>query len=322
MHAKIPAEIAMLIPRQQVVAGSQHMSDGSSTITWGIHAQGSVELLRLRGPNQLETSAGRSIFFQLAASTQIRTMITGEDYPAFIHDWLLASRDRLCGPGLEFFYLSSFASETASVATQVQEALRADDIHFRSWTTTDLWTQVLGLQATLDQALQRHSIGEPVDVDHLHFSNQYRTFYLRALQHMLELVEARGLADDNGLPAEQNFRLSLSIHDTMRSLIDELLSTVTLVVTSMLGDQGRRSSVSHGTSKFTRPLYWCDVLKQLWPLRVLGSRRYLLTNEQVRTTESMLCCLSENFCIRQALAVYHPVNIVPEEEPHISVIIS
>lgn len=289
------------------------MTDGSSTVTWGIHAQGSIELLRLRGPRQLDTSAGRSIFFQLAASTQIRTMITGEESPAFIQDWLLASKDRLSGPGLEFFYLSSFAREVANVATQAHEALRADDTSFLSWTTTDLWNQLLSLRTTLDQALQTHPIGEIVNVDNLHISNQYRTFYIRALQHLLELVESERFPDGNVLPSEQNARISMSIRNMMRSLVDGVLSTASLVLDSMKADSGRRSPVGKGRSKLTRPIYWCDVLKQLWPLRVLGGRKYLLSEDQIMANESMLRRLSNDFCIRQAVAVYHPLDIASDK---------
>lgn len=240
-------------------------------------------------------------------------MITGEESPAFIQDWLLASKDRLSGPGLEFLYLSTFACEVGHVATQAHEALRADDTDFISWTTTDLWTRLLSLRVTLDQALHTHPVGEIVNVENLHISNQYRTFYIRALQHVLELVETRQFPDGDGLPPDQSARISISIRNTMRSLVDGVLSTASLVLDSLQAESDRRSPVGKGRSKFTRPIYWCDALKQLWPLRILGARKYLLDEDQITSHESMLRRLSNDFCIRQAVAVYHPLDIASDK---------
>lgn len=288
------------------------MADGSSIVTWGIHAQGSVELLRLRGPNQLHTASGRSIFFMLAASTQIRTLITGEEYPAFVQDWLLASQDKLSGPGLDFLHLNNFACDAASVASQAREALNIDDTDFLSWRITDLWTRLLGLQVTLNQALTTHSLGEPVNLDNIHISNHYRTLCLRAGQHMLELVQTREIRDCNHSLLEQNAGLSLSLHGMIQSLVDGTLSTASIVLGPQVINQDRRNSLPRGSSKCNRPIYWCDILKLLWPLRILNSRNQFLRDDQAETARSMLRRVSEDFCIRQAVVVYHPFGIVSE----------
>lgn len=292
------------------MAGSQHHTEGSSTVTWGIHAQGSLELLRLRGPHQLDTPEGRSIFYMLSSSMHIRTLITGEDSPAFIQDWLLAARDKFTGPALDFYHMSSFAYDTAVVSSQARDALRTGDQNLLSWTTNDLWTRLAGLQTTFDQAMLDHPAREPVNPENLHMANQYRTFYMRCLQHVLGLVESADLRDMDGLLPEKNARISLSIRNMLHGLVDGILSSCSIILSTLMADDPtRRPSLPRIFARCIRPLYFCDVLKLLWPLRVTSSRKQLLTADQLTTSESMLRCMSEDFCIRQSVAVYHPVDI-------------
>lgn len=293
------------------MVGSLHVTDGSSTVTWGIHAQGLTELLRLRGSDQLDTPAGRTIFTILAKNTQTRTLITGEDFPEFIKDWsrLLAPRDRPSIPSRDFFHMSSeFAYEMANIATQAREAMATDDPHFLSWNITDLWSRLLAFRPTLNQALYDYPIGEPANADNVYFSNHYRTLYTRALQHVLEFVEARQISHGNVLPSEQVASIALTIHNMIQSLADEILSTASIVLAPWLAKKGRRGSKPPNPHT-DRPVNWTDILKLLWPMRILGCRKYLLTEDQAELTERILQCMSENFCMRQSVAIYHPLDV-------------
>lgn len=304
---EFPSNIAKLTQWCQVLAGAQHLTHGSSTVTWSIHAQGQVELLRLRGQGQLETPTGRGVFCLLAMSTQIRTLITAEEYPPFIQEWLTASRDQLSGPNLEFFGLSSFAYDLSDIVTRIREALTTDDTQFLSWTMTDLWTRLLGLQATLDKALRDHALGEPVSLENLHISNLYRTFYVRSLQHMLDLVNSRQAREN--LPSAQLDRVVFSIHNTVQNLAEAILSSASTVLTSKRDARGSGSSSLGDSLAFNRPVFWCDFLKLLWPLRILRARKQLPSDRQADLAEAMLQCISEDFCIRQAVANYHPLDV-------------
>lgn len=285
------------------MTGPQRSTAGSSTITWNIHAQGQVELLRLRGPAQLQTRAGQNVFWLLALSTQMRTLITCEEYPPFIQEWLVVLRDRITGPAKAFIGLSSFAHDLSAIGTAVREALSTDDNNFLLWTVTKLWDKLLSSHAILDDSLAELPLGEPINLMNLYISSMYRTYYIRTLQHMLDLAESSQAREDSGIPSEYLDGIVSSIRDIVQDMTAAILSTVPAVLTAGPEVYSLRDNpICH------RPACWPDVLKLLWPLRILSARRQLLTDEQAEFSELILQHISEDFGIRQAVAIYHMLD--------------
>lgn len=311
MHSSAKFGGSKLIRALQVVAGSQRSVSGSSAISWSIHAQGQVELLRLRGPSQLQKPMGQNIFWLLAMSIQMRTLITGEEYPSFIQDWSILSQDQISGLGLSFFGLSSFAHDLSIIGKRVREALTTDDTQFLPWTITDLWNKLLILQATLDQALYDHPLGEPIHLKNLYISNMYRTYYTRTLQHMLDLAESPQAEGNSSIPPGQLDTIVSSIKSIVQSLASATLSTVPAILTAYGADQGPEAYLLESSMTCCRPVCWPDVLKLLWPLRILSARKQLLSDAQVELSQLVLQRISEDFGIRQAVATYHLLDRPP-----------
>lgn len=291
------------------MAGSQHSTARPSTVTWSIHAQGQVELLRLRGPDQLKTPDGRKIFWYLTMSGQVRSLITGAEYPSFIRDWLTESQDDLVGCHRTFLALSTFANHLTVIGARIQEALNTDDTQFLAWTIEDLWTEILTLETTLDQALYDFPLGEPTNLDNLYISNMYRTYYTRTLQHMFDLAESPQARQSVNIEAPHLDQIIEHLQTTVQNLASATLSTVPMILTGSGGDYGSTTrspplSPPRLSRPRSRPIGWSDILQLLWPLRIICARKQLLQPTQGDFAQTALERMSDEFGIRQAVAAY------------------
>ncbi|KAK5079567.1 hypothetical protein LTR70_009343 [Exophiala xenobiotica] len=130
------------------------------TITWSIHTQGLLELMRLRGPEQLQTYTGRNIFGLLAPSVRIRSLVAGIECPSFIKTWLddLLGRNQTIDADL--VRLNGFAHTTALVSAIMCRTLCRSSPELLGWEIDSVWDRVQATEALFYEAMDDNLLGE------------------------------------------------------------------------------------------------------------------------------------------------------------------
>jgi len=257
----------------------------------------------LRGPEQLQTPIGRSIFWVSALSTQIRSLTAGVECPVFIREWLDALGDRSPTTDADLVRMSRFADTAAFLSAEICRKLSETPLELLSVDLGNLWAQVQALQAPFGQAISDHHLSEPIDINRVHLCNMYRAYYIRVLQFFLDMLQAHLSQAEITIDHGQANAMMDQCISTVRSLAAETIQ----VMPYILGHE-HSSSMSADIPIYeptlSRAVCWADVLRLLWPLRVILARRYLLSDEEVQVVEGALQKINTDFCIRQATATF------------------
>jgi len=216
-----------LLKSPQIVTGAHSPTTVTiPAITWSIHTQGLLELMRLRGPEQLQTYTGRNIFWLLAPSVQIRSLIAGIECPSFIKTWLddLLGRNQTINADL--VRLNSFAHTTALLSAIMCRTLRGSSPELLGWEIDSIWNRVQATGALFHEAMDDNLLGETISLDKIHYCNTYRVYYMRTLQFMLDLAHTAFLQPEAAV--DHNQISAITTHGTIniRSLAAETVRTI------------------------------------------------------------------------------------------------
>lgn len=268
--------------------------------TWSIHAQGLLELIRLRGPEQLQTHTGRNIFWFLALSTQIRSLIAGIECPSFIKTWLDDLHGRNPTIDADLVRLNSFTYTTTLLSARTCRTLRGSSPELLGSEIDSVWSQVQAIEVLFHKAMDDTPLGETISLDKIHLCNMYRVSYMRTLQFMLDLAHAEFLQHEAAV--DQNQISALITHGiiNIRSLAAESVRTIPYV----LGQEPSSSTSATSVQQLAldRSVCWADVLRLLWPVRIILARKQLVDIGDIQTVEDALHKIGTDYCIRQAMA--------------------
>jgi len=59
-----------------------------------------------------------------------------------------------------------------------------------------------------------------------------------------------------------------------------------------------------------RPVCWADLLRLLWPLRVILARKQLVNVDDIQTVEDALHKIGTDYCIRQAMDPFPTTELI------------
>lgn len=258
----------------------------------------------MRGPDQLQTSAGRQIFWLLAVSTQIKSLLGGNEYPAFINSWLDDFHTQNPETDVDFVRLSNFVSQIASLMAEIQQHNESPILLLAGPDVPELWSRVQALEAILNQALFDRPLGEPVDLDAVFLHNQYRACFIRLAQCFLDLIGSDLVQQGPDTDHDQVNSALFQLTSDVQSLSAATISTVPYVLGSGFGAVFEDIQPPQPGKVTNRPVGWFDVLRLLWPLRFMASRRHILGQTQFDYVYTVLQHISSRYGIRHATAPF------------------
>lgn len=279
---------------QVVTAPKNPVSLPGPPVNWSIHTQGLIELLRIRGPQQLHNGHDRNLFWLFASSVQMRALIAGIESPPFIEEWLMTFRPECPPEDMETLELHSFAGQSSSLSAKVQQALVARSLANLPWTLQQLWNEVQKLELLITRLVQGLPELHAVPIAKAHRLNHYRTCHTRLMYSVYILL-------DSNLPAQDPTSNATTIEDLKAEVVSSVQSLASATIESASNILGSPTS-AQALSSSTPNCDWFNVLRTLWPLRMLNARQDLLTDEQVVSIKFMLNRINDDFCIRQAVA--------------------
>lgn len=223
----------------------------------------------------------------------MRSLIGGVDCPPFIGEWINAFQLECPPSELDCLHVAQFANHSADICAKVRQAIVSDSLDSLPWTVQQLWDEVLGLQSVLESAQPQISPFEaPVSVKS-HIQNRYRTCYTRTLQFMYQLLES-------DLPM-QDLTIDTATCNHIRSQITAIIQSLA-AATIHTAERVLAPDTNMSDPTLSSMPDWFDILKILWPLRILCACKQILLPSQVETVEAMLQRINDDFCIRQAVA--------------------
>ena len=286
----------------KVIFGSNPSTLGPGAVT--VHAHGLLNLLRLRGPDQLQTEAGRGIFWLLATSTQIMSLISGTRYPAFTQTWLDDFRSTNPDCDTYLFQLNIFAGRATSVAAQARQSQQPQGPMSDLPSVTELWTQVQALETELNLALQEQRVEEPINLQKLFLNNQYRAYYVRTLQIVQDSVRSNDIKGNDISYYNKISTILGQISTGIQSSTDAILENVFCILGPTSGMSLPATSDFSTGWTLERPVCWADVFRLVWPLRTVILRSSILSELQLQNVQSALQYIGTKYCLRTAVAPY------------------
>lgn len=290
-----------LLSLYETVTGPQSPIDVTiPAVTWSIHTQGLLQLLRLRGPEQLQTHTGRSVFWILVGPTQALSLIAGIECPSFIRTWLDDLDDRDLIVDADLVRLSEFAYNTALTSATICRSLRGSSSGLPGPEIDSVWFQVQAIDVLFREAMDGLPLDEVVSLDKVNQCNMYRAYYMRTLQFMLDLAQCGFSQRDSAVDRSQISAMVAHGTSTISSLTAQTVRTIPYI----LGPQplSATSAISAQQAVLDRSVCWGDVLQLLWPLRIIMARKQLVGVDDIQTVNNALFKMSADYCIRQAVA--------------------
>lgn len=269
-----------------------------------MHASALVELIKLRGSSQLQSQRARNILWVLCTSVQIRSLLTGLEYPSFISTWLAIFSDKIPEADQHLVALNNFASQAVATSHRVRQSLLASHNMLARTTVSETIGDLERLHEAYYAGVYLHPMAEPVRPYTIYIRNMYRTLYLRSCHLSLDSLNG---AERPVIPSEAQQQLDKlvgEINITMKIVCVEAIESVALLIDSPTAPD--RITDDAQTYVFNRPVTWFDYMKTLWCLRIIGARKHLLAEEQVKEIERLLGILGSKYCIRQAWAPFIP----------------
>lgn len=255
-----------------------------------------MQLLHARGVDQVESEQGTKIFLLLVVLVQIRCLTTMEGDMTFFKSCLQNVRLLDHVRVADLLEVTNFTSVTIDAVVNINLALNRSRNHYDQSALRRVLIDVVELEAslyttTLESALQTTT--SPFDVM---LSNQYRTSYIRMLQLVLELVETIQSHDTTAAGdffLESTYSKFACAISTQAELVLDILPMV--LGPNFLSDQAGAEQTE--TPLFDRATSWSDILRLLWPLRMIALGPQYIRSEQFDRISQALQHISKKYGI-------------------------
>lgn len=262
----------------------------------------------------MQTEQGRNIFWLLSSSTQIQSLVAGVECPDFIESWLEDFQTQNPHIDTNLIELSKFAKTTARVAAGIRDRLNTTTSVTEPWTIDGVWNEVQNIEIILKQALYRHTLEDAVILDNIFFANQYRVYFVRMLQYVLDFISSDQVQQNPSTDHERlNFILA-HITANIQTLATATLQNATHILGTGIADPTTQQTFMPSSSALDRPVEWSDILILLWPLRITAARPHILRQQQYEFAQACLHCISMTYCIRHAHAPF--LLLTQSRSPH------
>lgn len=237
-------------------------------------------------------------------STQIQSLVAGVEYPDFIQSWLEGFQKQNPHTDTDLIKLSKFAMTTARVAAGIRDRLNVSAGEIEPWTINGIWDEVQRLETVLNQALYDHPLEDPVILNNISLSNQYRVYFVRMLQFVLDFINSDHVQQNPVTDHEQlNFILA-NITANIQALAMATLQSAPYILGAGIEDPTAQKSPKQSISAFDRSVTWADILRLLWPIRIMAARPHILRQQQYEFAQACLHRISTTYCMRHAHAPF------------------
>ncbi|KAK4944417.1 hypothetical protein LTR10_016091 [Elasticomyces elasticus] len=259
-----------LLSLYELLVGSSTTQHDVGPATWVLHTQGLTSLLRLRGHVRFNSIAGRNLFWLVYSSIQIRCLIVGSECPPESLTWFRELERNLAEEDLPSLEVAKYGYHVAALCARIRACLEGDKIDsptlaFAVCEESDrLDADAYDSSIPRPDTYERHTPAGPSDspvpdLRSVTSRTSYCGFRLKlhlCIWELLAKTQALFPGVDAGVIAH---RLQQHVLQIQR-VADELLGSVPSIFCSDDGtDRGKNS----------RPIYWVDALRLLWPLRLV-----------------------------------------------------
>ncbi|KIX08156.1 uncharacterized protein Z518_02812 [Rhinocladiella mackenziei CBS 650.93] len=295
-----------LLSLYELIVGSSSPTQNVGPVTWNVHTQGLVSLLRLRGTSHFSTPIERNLFWLVYNTVQIRCFIAGVECPPESLEWLQALQTNLRDEEMHLHRVCVYGYHASFICAKIRTVISQGIISSPNPSlkllaeAETLEREVNEQLISLPQVLDTNALGPELGETRLNVRDiTVRTFYCAfRLKTHLTVIELLDLIRLHISGIDTEMLENQCQHHVMKTqmLADEILAGVPFLY------QSRDAPAEFQPG---RPRYWTDGLRLLWPLRLVAYWRSV-REDQRRVAGSFLRHIKEELGIQQATEAFIP----------------
>lgn len=284
----------------QIIIGSPKSNRIPGPVTWSIHTQGLVELLKMRGPQQLENQRTRDIFWKLSRSIQMHALMAGIACPSFLHDWLTEYEDDIPTSEQDYRLLYLFGYDAASFCATIRHSIEIGSTSLLS-PQNDIFEVAERLDNRVTAILANDPLQSPISLHQISIHNLYRSVHIKVQSSLLQLLDSPLVSSFS--PQGLISTLRRQCLQVLRDLTDATLETMPYILGPSFSDSPPSSP--NKSPKLFRPRAWADALNAFWSLRHIISSSSFVRTKQQEIAEAKLKRIANELYIRQAVGAFY-----------------